>query len=102
MMEVDAAQKLNGLGKEVDKEEGKELEWKDTTYFNPVDFWWVGMMPLLGTPGIPYFSGVNILDFYTWYEAMAADYSLNTRDTLSRLPRYCELTIGNHIRMIEE
>ncbi len=33
---------------------------------------------------------------------MAADYSLNTRDTLSCLPRYCELMISDHIRTIEE
>ncbi len=38
MIEVDATWKLSGLGKEVNKEEGKELEWKDTTYFNPADF----------------------------------------------------------------
>ncbi len=33
---------------------------------------------------------------------MATDYSLNTGDTLSRLPRYCELMIGDHIRTIEK
>ncbi len=65
MIEVDAAQKLSSLGKEVDKEEGKELEQKDTTCFNPTDFQWVGIIPLLGTPGVPYFSGANVSDFYT-------------------------------------
>ncbi len=60
------------------------------------------MIPLLGTPGVPYFSGANVSDFYTRYEAMAADYSLNTRDTLSCLPRYCELMIGDHICTMEE
>ncbi len=64
MMEVDAIWKLNSLGKEVDKEKGKELEWKDTICFNPLDFWWIGMISLPGTLVIPYFSGVNILDFY--------------------------------------
>ncbi len=59
-------------------------------------------MPLLRTLSILYFSGINISDFYMHYKAIATDYSLNTRDTLSRLPWYCELTIGNHIYMIEE
>ncbi len=71
-------------------------------YFNLVDFQWVGMIPLPGTPGILYFSGVNISDFYTWYKAMATDYNLNTRDTLSHLPHYCELTISDYIHMMEK
>ncbi len=59
-------------------------------------------MPLLETPSILYFSGINISDFYTCYKAMATDYSLNTRDTLSHLPQYCELTISDHICIMEE
>ncbi len=78
IIEVDTVWKLSGLNKEVDKEgskkKGKELEWKDTIYFNPADFWWAGMMPLLGTSGILYFSGVNVSDFYIYYKAMIADY----------------------------
>lgn len=59
-------------------------------------------MPQPGTAGIPYFEGKNITEFLTRYEDMCEDYHVKTAEKIRRLPRYCEMLIGQTISSLEE
>lgn len=59
-------------------------------------------MPQPGTAGIPYFEGKNITEFLTRYDDMCEDYHVKTAEKIRRLPRYCEMLIGQTISSLEE
>ena len=61
---------------------------------------WIGAMPSPGSSGAPHFVGANVTEFLRRYHATCKDHGLDTKETIQRLPDYCDLTIGQYIRTI--
>ena len=59
-------------------------------------------MPYPGTPGTPYFDGRNATGFLDRFSDLCADYKLSDEEKLRRLPRYCDMRIGQPIETIRE
>ena len=59
-------------------------------------------MPYPGTPGTPYFDGRNVTDFLDRFSDLCADYKLSDEEKMRRLPRYCDMRIGQSIETIRE
>ena len=59
-------------------------------------------MPYPGTPGTPYFDGQNVTDFLNRFSDLCADYKLPNTERIKKLPRYCDVQIGQLIEATRE
>ncbi len=49
-------------------------------------------MLMLGSPSIPYFKGVNIIDFLKTFIELYKDYNIKKKDLKTKLIRYYNIT----------
>ena len=59
-------------------------------------------MPQPGTPGTPFFQGKNVSEFLSRYEDMCEDYHVGNNEKIRRLPRYCDMLIGQTIESLPD
>ena len=60
-------------------------------------------IPLLGSPGAPYFKGANITEFLEQFKEMCKDYKVEgSSEKLKRLPKYCATMISQSIKNTTE
>ena len=67
----------------------------------PVSYF-IMAMPYPGTPGTPFFDGRNVTDFLDRFSDLCDDYKLSNSEKMQRLPRYCDMRIGQTIETIKE
>ena len=65
-------------------------------------FGFVMTMPQPGTPGTPFFQGKNVSEFLSRYEDMCEDYHVGNNERIRRLPRYCDMLIGQTIESLPD
>lgn len=59
-----------------------------------IQMFYIMTMPYHGTPGTPFFEGVNITDFLNWYKLICTDFQVEEKEKILRLSQYCEIFIG--------
>ncbi|MCJ1427048.1 hypothetical protein MMC29_004951 [Sticta canariensis] len=59
-------------------------------------------MPYPGTPGAPFFDGRNVTEFLDRFSDLCTGYKLSDAEKMRRLPRYCDMRIGQSIEFIQE
>ena len=65
-------------------------------------FGFVMTMPQPGTPGTPFFQGKNVSEFLSRYEDMCEDYHVGNNEKIRRLPRYCDMLIGQTVESLPD
>ena len=60
------------------------------------------VMPFPGTPGTPFFDGRNVTEFLDRFSDLCTDYKLSDAEKMRRLPRYCDMRIGQSSETIQE
>jgi hypothetical protein len=60
-------------------------------------------IPLLGSPGAPYFKGTNITEFLERFKEICEDYRVeDSSEKLKRLPKYYTIMISQSIKNTTE
>ena len=62
----------------------------------------IAMMPLPGSPGIPYFQGANATEFLSQWDYICGLYSKNKEEKRLALPHYCDPLIRDQVTGIPE
>lgn len=58
-------------------------------------------LPLPGSPELVYFENKNITDFLKRYEDMCEDSAISEVERIRRLPRYCEMLVGQTLQGLD-
>ncbi len=58
------------------------------------------VMPYSGSPGAPYFEGLNITNFFHSYSRMCSNYQVDKQEKIKRLSWYYELFTGKYIETL--